>query len=481
MKLLRTLYSKVFFLVVLMDFMGIVDALAQQFIGQHSSNYAGINRATFNPSAIAGTRYRYHINLISFNATVNNRYFKYFRSDALFHPFRNAYTENDMYGKSKLTGTLTQGENVNVLAELRTPSGYVGLGKNNWLVLGFQTRLRGFVQGSGVPSVVFDIYKNRLDDGLTKASSGSFKDFTINQHSFFETGLTFAAMPLRIEGLIRVKVGATIKRLSGARNVYLNIKSTNYQVRPLNQEEYVFDLSNLNYEYGYTQPVQAFSLGSLFSSDYGSGAALDIGATVELGRIRQHAQDRANYILRLGAALTDAGKTTYPTTGKQYSGTINKLTLNQNQIIALGDNSVKNLETTLEKPNPQVYGYQTQLPRTLNLDADVQLAKSFFVNGTWIKSTQVGTLPSYIAQPQVFSLTPRFEGEDVELTLPVSWIEGNQKPVIGFSVRFGPAYIGFSNFGALASRSVQPRGSLAYFGIQLWKLNEKALTKKHKN
>ena len=60
--------------------------------------------------------------------------------------------------------------------------------------------------------MVFDIYKNRLDDGLTTASSGSFQNFTMNQHSFFETGLTFAAMPLRIEGLIRVKVGATIKR-----------------------------------------------------------------------------------------------------------------------------------------------------------------------------------------------------------------------------------------------------------------------------
>ena len=340
--------------------------------------------------------------------------------------------------------------------------------------------MRGFVQGSGVPSVIFDSYKNRLDDGLTKASTGSFKDFTFNQHSFFETGLTFAAMPIRIEGLIRVKVGATIKRHSGARNVYLNLKSANYQVRPLNQEEYVLDLSNVNYEYGYTQPVKAFGLGSLFSADYGSGTALDLGATVELGRIRNHSQDRANYILRVGAAITDAGKITYPSTGKQYSGTLNKLTINQEQIIDLGNNSVKNLETILGKSDSRDYGYETQLPRTINIDADVQFAKSFFVNATWIKPTNTGVLPTYIFQPELFSLTPRFEGEDVEFTLPVTWINGNQNPTIGFSVRFGPAYIGFSNFGALVSRSVQPRGTLAYFGVQLWKLNEKALTKRRK-
>ena len=346
MKQLRSFFSAVYILFFLWAGTP-ATVVAQQFLGQHSSNYAGINRATFNPSAIAGTRYRYHINLVSFNTTVNNRYFKYFRSDALFHPFRNAYAESDMYGKSKLTGTLTQGNNVNVLAELRTPSGYVGVGKDNWLVVGFQTRLRGFVQGSGVPSAIFDAYKYRLDDGLTMASTGSFTNFTMNQHSFFETGLTVAAMPLRLDGLIRVKVGATLKRLSGARNVFLTIKNANYQVKPLNATDYVMELGNVSYEYGYTQPVQSFGLGSLFSSDYGSGTAIDLGATVEIGRIRQHAENQANYIARIGVALTDAGQISYPSTGKQYSGTLSKLTINQNQLIDIGNNSVKGLETLL--------------------------------------------------------------------------------------------------------------------------------------
>ena len=453
--------------------MGASSLHAQEFMGQHTSNYAGINRATFNPAVIAGTRYRYHINLVSFSTTLNNRYFKYFRSDALFYPFRNAYAESDMYGKSKLTGTFTGGESVNVLAEFRPPSGYVGVGKNNWLVVGFQTRLRGFVQGSGVPSAIFDAYKYRLDDGLTKASAGSFTNFTMNQHSFFETGLTVAVMPLRLDRLIRVKVGATIKRLSGARNVFLTIKNANYQVKPLNANDYVMELGNVSYEYGYTQPVQAFRLGSLFSSNYGSGTAIDLGATVEIGRILQHAENQANYIARIGVALTDEGQISYPSGGKQYSGTLSKLTISQNQLIDIGNNSVKGLETILGTAKPATYASSTTLPRTLNIDADLQLAKSFFINSTWIKPTNVGSLPANLAQPRVFSLTPRFEGEDVEFTLPVTWWEGNDKPTIGFSVRFGPAYIGFSNFGGLVSKAVQPRGSLAYFGIQLWRINDK--------
>ncbi|MFN4146849.1 MAG: DUF5723 family protein [Runella sp.] len=447
---------------------------AQDFLGQHSSNYAGINRATFNPSAIAGTRYRFHVNLVSFNASVTNRYFKFFRSDALFHPFRHAYTDHELYGKSKLTGTLTQGSNVHLISELRLPSGYVGLGKNNWLVVGFQSRMRGFVQGNDVPSVVKDVYTKRLDFGQLSTSSGRFSDMVLNQLSFFETALTFAAMPLRLEGIGRVKVGATIKRLSGARNVFLHVKNTNYQVRLLNQEDAVFDLSNLNYEYGYTQPVQPFSIGSLFSGDYGSGTALDLGATVELGRIRQHSQDRANYIVRLGAALTDVGEINYPDAAQRFSGTRSRLTLNQEEIIKLGDNSAQQLQNLLGKSNPQQYGYKTVLPANLNVDLDVQFARSFFVNATWIKPTQTGRLPEIVYQPEVFTLTSRFEGEDVEFTLPISWIEGNASPTIGFSVRLGPGFIGFSNFGGLASRQVQPRGTVAYLGFQLWRLNHKA-------
>lgn len=446
-------------------------AHSQQFTGYHTSNYAGLYRATFNPSAIAGTRYRYQINLVSFNSTINNRYFKFFRSDALFHPFRNAYTENDMYGKSKLTGSFTQGTNVNVPSELRLPSGFVGFGKNNWLVVGFGMRMRGFVQGNGVAPIVSEVYTKRLDFGDMKASSGSFRDMVINQNSFFETALSFAAMPLRLDPIMRVKVGVTLKRLSGARNVFLHIRNANYQIRPINAEEALWDLTNVSYQYGATQPVQAFGLGSLFSSSYGSGSAIDAGVTVELGRIRQHAEYRANYILRLGAAITDAGNIVYPRNAKMYSGTINKLTLNQEQIIAMGNNAAKNLETLFPKTNPQEYSYETQLPRTINVDADVQFAKSFFINASISTPTNTGQLPTYLYQPKTTTVTPRFEGEDVEFSLPVSWLEGNDSPQVGFFVRFGPGFIGFQNFSGLTNIH-KPRATLFYLGFQLWKLND---------
>jgi hypothetical protein len=218
--------------------------------------------------------------------------------------------------------------------------------------------------------------------------------------------------------------------------------------------------------------VKGFGIGSLFSSDYGSGSAIDAGVTVELGRIRQHAEYRANYLVRLGAAITDAGNIAYPRTAKIYSGTLNKLTINQEQIIAVGNNSVKGLEALFPKTNPQEYAIATQLPRTINLDADVQFAKSFFINASVITPTNTGLLPAYLYQPKTTTLTPRFEGEDVEFSLPVTWLEGNESPQIGFFARFGPGFIGFQNFSGLTNIH-KPRATLVYLGFQLWKLNEK--------
>ena len=409
---------------------------------------------------------------MAFNATVNNRYFKYFRSDALFHPFTNAYTDSEIYGKSKLTGTLTQGTNINVLAELRTPSGFVALGNKQQFAVGLQTRLRGFVQGTGVPPIISETYTKRLDFGDMKASAGSFKDFTVGQQTFFETALVVAAVPLNLDGIIKVKVGASFKKLSAGRNAFLKINSANYAVRVLNDEDAALDLSNVSYEYGYSQPIQPFGLGALFSSDYGSGTAYDLGATVELGQITEPQPYRSNYLVRLGAAITDAGTISYPTNkGKVYRGTLAKTTFDQLKIIAIGDNAIKGVEAIFPKTNGKDYDLNTTLPQTLNLDLDLHLAQSFFINATYIKNQNAGALPTNIQQANVFMITPRFEDEDAEFTLPISWIEGNQTLSVGFSLRLGPAFIGFSNFSGLL-KIHPPRATMVYFGINLWKLNE---------
>jgi hypothetical protein len=444
-------------------------AQAQQMLGLHSGNHASIYRATFNPSAVAGSKYKWHINAVAFNTTINNRYFSYFRTDALFYPIKAPYTSSELYGKSKLTGSFTAGSNANIETDLRLPSVYFDVTK--WLTLGVSGRFRGFVQGSELPAIMSDVYTKRLDFGNLLASSGSFKNFAMSQQTFLETGLTIAALAVDLPEIIRVKLGASVKRLSAGRNVYLKINSANYAIRVLDKENAAFDLTNINYEYGLTNTVQSFDLNKLFSDGYGAGWSYDLGATIELGQIKNYADYRANYIARIGVALTDAGNISYPSGGKIYSGTLAKTTLNQDNIVALGDNTTKALQAILPATNAKNYTLTTQLPTTLNLDLDLHLAKSFFLNATLIKPTQTGTLPTTIQQPQIFSITPRFEDADAEFTLPISWIEGNTSPTVGMSARFGPIFIGFSNLSGML-KIHEPRGTFLYFGLQFWKMRK---------
>ncbi len=446
------------------------NVFSQQMLGLHSGNHSSIYRASFNPSSIATTKYKYHINVIALNSTINNRYFKYFRSDALFHPFKNPYSQDELYGKSKLTGTLTQGQNVNLYSELRGPSAYFSI--NDWLSIGFHTRLRGFVQGTGVPSVLADVYTNRLDFGAVSASSGIFKNFTINQQTYFETGFSLAGCVLKIPDVLTLKIGATIKYLSAGRNVFLKINAANDAVKVLNKDEANLELSNVNYEYGYSNAVKDFSLGSLYAGDYGKGWGYDFGATLEIGRISYRANYRANYRVRLGVAVTDMGLLSYPSSGKMYSGTLSKIVFDQNKIVALADNSVKGLEDNFPKTNAKNYNLTTTLPQTLNLDADLHASKSFFLNLSVIQPmNQSAPLPSAIQQPRIVSLTPRFEDTDTEFSLPISWIEGNSGPTVGFSARFGPAFIGFSNFSGMLKIN-EPRGTMVYIGLNLFKIKK---------
>jgi Family of unknown function (DUF5723) len=442
---------------------------AQQMLGPHSGNHASIYRATFNPSAVAGSKYKWHINAVAFNTTINNRYFSYFRTDALFYPIKIPYSSSELYGKSKLTGSFTAGSNANIVTELRLPSVYFDVSK--WLTLGISGRFRGFVQGSNVPSVLSDVYTKRLDFGNLVASSGTIKNFAMSQQTFLETGLTVAALALDLPEIIRIKLGATVKRLSAGRAAFLKINSANYAIRVLDKENAAFDLTNVNYEYGLTNTVQNFDLNSLFSDGYGSGWAYDLGATIELGQIKNHADYRANYIARIGIAMTDAGSISYPTNGKIYIGTLAKTTLNQDNIVAIGDNSTKALQAILPATNAKNYTLSTQLPTTLNLDLDLHLAKSFFLNATLIKPTQTGTLPTTIQQPQILSIIPRFEDADAEFTLPISWIEGNSSPTVGMSARIGPVFIGFSNLSGML-KIHEPRGTFLYFGLQFWKMRK---------
>ena len=454
----------------------------QELPGFNLSNNMSIYRATFNPSAIVGTKYKAHVNVVTINSTINGRYFKYFTSDALLHGIKAPYTTSELYGKSKVIASYTQGD-INMATELRGPSFYYSISPR--IAIGFQCRMRGFEQGFGFAEALRYAYFWRLDDDYyIKPAAGAGSAFLLNQHSFFETGLTLAGVLIDTDA-VRLKIGASAKRLSGARSVFWKGSFDRYQIvaKPnTNPTEFNLELTNLQYSYGYSQPTKEnFEASDLFSNSYGSGWAWDAGLTVEIGRARDPRPHRANYALRLGAALTDAGAIQYATGGRAVKSVSSaKFIVDQTRLEALINNAPKTLDTWAANAPKTTFGRETQLPKNLNIDADLQVLKTFFVNVSYTKSTRQSFSETDIRQPQTLTITPRFEDADAEFSMPVSWIEGNDAPSVGLALRVGPAFIGFSNFsGMLGIHS--PRGTMACLGVNVFhfqKKKEKQLTQK---
>ena len=449
-------------------------AHGQELVGFNVSNNMSIYRATFNPSAIVGTKYKAHVNVVTVNATINGRYFKYFTSDALLHGIKAPYTTSELYGKSKVIASFTQLD-MNLTTELRGPSFYYSVSPR--FAVGFQTRMRGFEQGYGFPEAVRYAYFWRLDDDYyIKPTAGAGSSFLLNQHSFFEMGLILAGTLVDTDP-IRLKIGASIKRLSGARSAYWKGSFDRFQIvaKPnTNPTEFNLELSNLQYGYGYSQATnERFGAGDLLSNNYGSGWAIDAGLTVELGRARDPRPHRANYALRLGAALTDVGKILYPQSGRAVKTVSSpKFVVDQARLEALINNAPKTLDTWAGNAPKTTFGATTNLPQNLNIDADLQVLKTFFINASFTKSMRQTFSETDIRQPQVLTITPRFEDADAEFSMPVSWVEGNDAPSVGLALRVGPAFIGFSNFSGMLGIA-PPRGTMAYLGINVFHFQKK--------
>jgi hypothetical protein len=107
----------------------------------------------------------------------------------------------------------------------------------------------------------------------------------------------------------------------------------------------------------------------------------------------------------------------------------------------------------------------------MQLEADVQLVKSFFVNLAQTRPLSPNeSLPQDLSYPTSLTLTPRFEDEDSDFALPITYFQGQRELAVGAVARFGPLAVGFNNIRGLLSRKATTRASYMYISLTLWRL-----------
>ncbi len=219
----------------------------------------------------------------------------------------------------------------------------------------------------------------------------------------------------------------------------------------------------------------------LNAKKYGTGWGYDLGATYELGsywnRLDKDDDARPGYLLRFSASLTDVGRIRYQSPeSRVVSGSLNQVVITQPQLETLGNEGADGFVSLFPTQTETLLRQDARLPTMLHWDVDLQLVKSFFINLAQTQrygDTTPGPLD--MVQPNAVTITPRFENEDSDFSLPLTFMEGNQKMTMGALARFGPFHLGFSNLTGLLNRKDPGanRATFMYMGFSVWQFKDR--------
>lgn len=108
--------------------------------------------------------------------------------------------------------------------------------------------------------------------------------------------------------------------------------------------------------------------------------------------------------------------------------------------------------------------FKTGLPTAFQINADWHVKNKFFVNLAAMRNMRPADVVS-MNQPSWVALTPRLEGAEASLSIPIVYINGAFVP--GVALRLGPLTVGSDNLLGSISKNGQfsPRGADIYVGL----------------
>lgn len=227
-----------------------------------------------------------------------------------------------------------------------------------------------------------------------------------------------------------------------------------------------------NISSGFNQPFQW----SAMLPSKSNGGAFDIGVIYDFipdveqfvypmdGKERYDVT-KNKYLLRVGLSLLDNGSFT-------YDGLQKRSTSFSKQPVPAGfgqDNLPKDIRNLLaEQPAQAEAAISRKLPSTLIINTDVRLGKKGWYLNALLNAVQNNTSNAY--NPfLVAALTPRFEKEGAEFSMPLSYWRQSKQWAVGMQVKIGGLFFGTESLNSLFGGSKSPAPTVyAGFSIQGW-------------
>ncbi|NJN27246.1 MAG: OmpA family protein [Cyclobacteriaceae bacterium] len=438
--------------------------LAQDWMGLHSSNYAGVQGISLQPASIADSRYKFQMNLFSFNTTVSNNYYAIENADFRNLKFDFDFDELITLSKNKDRGAFLSSDVYAPLSFMltTTPKSAIGI----------TVRSRSMVNIDGVSPEMADFIDEQIDSDDFVIDPGQTFDVSNmygEVHSWGELGFTYARIFMD-QGTHFLKAGTTVKLMSGIGSGYVYVNNLNYS--GLTDDR--VDVANLDVRSGYSDNISPdddndfeYKLFQNFSVGLDLGVVYEFRPNIESykysmdgadGLIRR---DKNKYKYKVGFSLLDLG-------GIKY----NKSNDSGNVSGSADDLDINDLEGDLDEILEDYFNferggsYRMGLPTRMVGEFDYRVSNVFYLNFT----TQLGLKggSSDVEKTRYIStlaLTPRLEGRSFGVALPLSYDKFSSFNS-GVSFRAGPLIVGSRDVVSAFVFGKDPRSVDLHFGLR---------------
>ena len=466
---------------------------AQNYLGVHSSNYAGVMAVDLQPASFVDGRFKWDVNLFSANvgAWQNAKYFdtrdmpkwwvKSFKSDTLWMNPDSTFYERYFFDNYTLDQAKTLGGYLNTQIDVLNFMFHI----NPKIAVGAGFKIRSITNIDQLDARLLRLAENELD--YPQLFNQKFNEELMNMNSLTwrEFNLTYSQI-ISDEGENFWKAGVTGKFLQGIAAGYLYTDNFGYGI---SDQDTSFYLSG-DFDYGYSQNLDDIANGdqSIFGGKPASkfGLGLDIGAVYEWrpdwkkhkydmdGETNIWRRDQSKYKLKVGAAITDIGGMKFTKGGLSRNFSVNSsnpfdLTVFKdvddfesfdNVIDSL---SVNNPEWTTNEGAGNTFFMNT--PTAASLTVDFNIYKDFYINATGIVNLTSKKNPNRVHIANQISLTPSYDFAWFGVHLPMSYNKYSGFKG-GIATRLGPITIGCTDFRTLFA-SGKIYGGEVYAGIRV--------------
>ncbi len=436
------------------------ESQAQNNLGHNTDNYSGVYSLSYNPAEIVDSRFRFHMNIVSFGTTVSNNYIGIKRT-ALFKDRDFSFDDpnfTDNYLVERLNG---KKKGVYYSADLMAPLSFMfNFGKKHEHAIGFNTRLRVQTNVNGAAENLATMSYNELLLSDLYNVGIQNKNFSIQTNVWSEYGLTYGREVMNT-GKHFVTAAGTVKLTQGMANTYFY--SDNMDVTF--PSDSTVSVTDSDIKFGYSSilgsNIDDINASNIMGGKLGLG--FDLGAVWEFrpdASKHKYEMDgnpdyldprKEQYKFKVGLGLMDMGYTTYARDngvfGEYYA---NRADIDIEESFGAAFDDLENtglqgfqdtLASLFSENLADKANYKVALPMRINAYVDYNIWKGFYAN------LAASIAPAFKKNPEKtrgiseFSVTPRFEHKWFSFYLPVS-VNTHGNAHLGTGMRIGPLAIG---------------------------------------